>query len=197
MKIYLIRHGQTTADVEDRYGGAYDDHLTDLGKKQAQELAGKLKGSGIEVIYHSPMIRATETARIITNDLSLELRVVPDLRERNVCGVVTGLTKTEARERFPDQVEELSKGTIYPKVKGSEQYNPFKERVLKAFGQVTSSDYSTIAVITHGGPISCIVRELLRLGELKRLGDCAILEIDKNGKRYKLVNMDNAELEKR
>jgi broad specificity phosphatase PhoE len=197
MKIYLIRHGQTTADVEDRYGGDYDDHLTGLGKKQAQELAGKLKGRGIEVIYHSPMIRATETARIITNDLSLELRVVPDLRERNVCGVVTGLTKTEARERFPDQVEELSKGTIYPKVKGSEQYNPFKERVLKAFGQVTSSDYSTIAVITHGGPISCIVRELLRLGELKRLGDCAILEINKNGKEYKLVNMDNAELEKR
>lgn len=35
MKIYLIRHGQTTGDVEDRYGGAYDDELTDKGKNEA------------------------------------------------------------------------------------------------------------------------------------------------------------------
>lgn len=34
MKIYLVRHGETTGDVEDRYGGWYDDHLTDRGKEQ-------------------------------------------------------------------------------------------------------------------------------------------------------------------
>lgn len=44
MKIFLCRHGQTTGDIEDRYGGDYDDHLTDLGKTQAEELANKLQG---------------------------------------------------------------------------------------------------------------------------------------------------------
>ena len=31
MKIYLIRHGETTSDIEDRFGGDYDDHLTSHG----------------------------------------------------------------------------------------------------------------------------------------------------------------------
>ena len=53
MKIYIIRHGQTTGDVEDRYGGAYDDELTDKGKTQAQELASKLSDSGIKILFCS------------------------------------------------------------------------------------------------------------------------------------------------
>ena len=41
MKIYLIRHGETTGDVEDRYGGDYDDCLSKTGEKQVKELAKK------------------------------------------------------------------------------------------------------------------------------------------------------------
>ena len=42
MNIYLVRHGQTTGDLENRYGGDYDDHLTELGKQQSAEVPGKL-----------------------------------------------------------------------------------------------------------------------------------------------------------
>lgn len=58
MKIYLIRHGQTTGDVEDRYGGAYDDELSDKGKIQAHKLADSIANSGIEILFCSSMIRA-------------------------------------------------------------------------------------------------------------------------------------------
>ena len=51
MKIYLIRYGQTTGDVEDRYGGAYDDELSDKGKIQAEELANKIDNSGIQILF--------------------------------------------------------------------------------------------------------------------------------------------------
>ena len=67
MKIFLIRHGETTGDIEDRYGGDYDDHLSEKGKQQSKELAEKLKNKGIELIFHSPRIRATETATIFIN----------------------------------------------------------------------------------------------------------------------------------
>ena len=49
MRIYLIRHGQTTGDVEDRYGGDYDDHLTELGRNQSNDLGVKLQNLGIEI----------------------------------------------------------------------------------------------------------------------------------------------------
>jgi len=45
MKIYLIRHGETTGDVEDRYGGSYDDHLTDKGRGQLEKTAKELVGN--------------------------------------------------------------------------------------------------------------------------------------------------------
>jgi len=71
MKIYLIRHGETTGDIDDRFGGDYDDHLTQRGKSQAQELAEKLKGKRIEIIFVSPRIRAKETAEEVRKILKL------------------------------------------------------------------------------------------------------------------------------
>lgn len=69
MKIFLIRHGETTGDVEDRYGGTYDDSLTTRGRQQLQETAELLKKSGIEVIFHSPLKRAKESAEIIQREI--------------------------------------------------------------------------------------------------------------------------------
>jgi len=66
MKIYLIRHGETTGDIEERFGGDYDDHLTQKGKAQAQNLAEQLQNKGIEKIFVSPKIRARETAEEVS-----------------------------------------------------------------------------------------------------------------------------------
>ena len=54
----MIRHGESIGDVEERYGGDYDDHLTEKGRQQAKELAEKLGEKGIQLIYSSPRIRA-------------------------------------------------------------------------------------------------------------------------------------------
>ena len=194
MKIYLIRHGQTTGDIEDRYGGDYDDHLTEGGRNQARDLASKLEGLGIEVIFHSPRFRAIETAEICANHLDLNTRVVEDLRERNNYGVLTGMIKSEAKERFPDEVEKLNTYK-YHDVMDSEDYEHFRERVVRAFENLLTLDYRTIAVISHGGPIGCVVDEVLKVGSITSLNDCAILEIVNAAKGLKLVSMDGAELE--
>jgi len=197
MKIYLIRHGETTGDIEDRYGGDYDDHLTEKGKQQAQDLAQYLKNKNIEIIYHSPKIRARETTQIINHYLNLKLQEITDLRERNAYGILTGLIKSQAKQKYPEQVAELLRDKLYHKVKNSEDYDSFKKRVTIAFDKITHNQkYSTIAIVCHGGPISCIVRELLNLGEFKKLGDCAVLEIERNSKSYKLIKLTNAELER-
>ena len=58
---------------------------------------------------------------------------------------------------------------------------------------VENKKYSTIAIVTHGGVIRFIVREILNKGELKSLGDCEVLFIQKNKKRYQLTIMKNAQ----
>ncbi|HIH50661.1 MAG: alpha/beta fold hydrolase [Candidatus Micrarchaeaceae archaeon] len=195
MKIYLIRHGETTGDVEDRYGGDYDDNLSPKGVRQSKELAKKLKGKGIEIIYVSPRIRAIETASIVNKSLNVKLKIVDDLRERNNYGILTGLLKSEAKQRHPEEVKELGKG-IHHKVNNSEDYVHFKKRIMKAFKKIANDkEHRTTAIITHGGPIRCIIREILKAGELARdLNDCAILTIKKDKSNLSIVNLDGAVL---
>ena len=193
MKIYLIRHGQTTGDVEDRYGGDYDDHLTEYGQQQAKILAKKLTSKGIEVIFTSPRIRARETSEILKDALGCEVKTMDDIRERNAYGDLTGMIKAEAKEKYPEDVEKFK--DYHNAVIGAEEYVPFKVRIINAFSEIINSNFKTVAIVSHGGPIRCLAREYLGLGELKYLGDCAIIGLSYDGERFVLQSIDNANLE--
>lgn len=190
MKMYLIRHGQTTGDLEDRYGGDYDDHLTQEGKKQAQKLAEDLEVNGIQIILASPKIRAQETAEIIKTHISCRIQTLEDLRERNQYGVLTGLVKLEAEEKYPELVEKVKdyKNTI----DGAESYEDFKTRVEKVFTEVTNSPHETIAALTHGGIIRVIFREILKAGEVD-ISDCGYAVLNKTDLGVKIEKMEGVD----
>ena len=66
--LYFVRHGQTIWNVENKICGATDIALTDLGHQQAIETGKKILKEGIQAdeILHSPLVRAAETARHIS-----------------------------------------------------------------------------------------------------------------------------------
>lgn len=195
MKIYLIRHGQTTGDVEDRYGGAYDDELTDKGRAQAQELANKLTNSGIQGLFCSPMIRTKQTAEILKSKLNCEIKIIEDLRERNKNGILTGMTKEEAKVRYPKLVEELK--DYRSQIEGAESQDDFAERIKKTFAEATNNqNYSTIGIVTHGGPIWTIFTDVLNNNGLVHIGDCAYVVLDKNDQDLKIEKLDGIESKK-
>jgi broad specificity phosphatase PhoE len=193
MKIYLIRHGQTTGDLEDRYGGDYEDHLTEEGKEQSLRLAQKLKHSNIEIIFCSPKIRAQETAGIVSKEIGCNVEVVHNIRERNMYGILTGMVKSKAREKYPEYVGALKNHRHT--VPESEGYEHFGERITKALDAITKQPYQTIAILSHGGPISFIFREILKLGDV-RIEDCGFVELEKNGEQLSVIKMDGIELKK-
>ncbi|MEI7961131.1 MAG: histidine phosphatase family protein [archaeon] len=196
MKIFLCRHGETTGDVEDRYGGFYNDSLSKKGFKQASELGEKLSGLNIQLVIHSPLIRAKETAIIVAKKLGVETKEKLELCERNHYGLLTGMKKSDALKKFPTEVMKFKIDPLRPNVIGGEDYEVFKKRVIDIFLHIRGRNHhDKVAVITHGGPIKCIVREILKLGEIKQINDCAILEIESNLGKVKLVSIDGAELE--
>ena len=174
MKIFLIRHGETTGDVEDRYGGSYDDHLTHLGKEQLAVTANNLVGKDIEIILTSPLIRAKESAEIIKLKIVCPVEIVTGLEERSY-GVLSGLTKTEALEKYP-KVVETHKDPLNTDLEG-ESHDDFRNRVIETFQTITQKEYHTIAVVSHGGPIKQI---LAHLGENipDKIGDGGIIEVN-------------------
>lgn len=174
MKIYLIRHGETTGDIEDRYGGSYDDHLTDLGKSQLEETASNLVNKSIQIIFSSPLIRTKEASVIIQNTVKCSVEFLDGLKERDY-GILGGLTKTEAIEKYPNVVE-AHKNPINTDPEG-ESLNDFQNRVIETFKSILSKNFNTVAVVSHGGPIKQILAYVGRPIP-EKLGDGEIIELE-------------------
>lgn len=83
--IYFTRHEQTIWNVENKICGATDIALTELGHQQAIELGKKLVTENIHIdeILYSPLVRASETARHISEITGVPMRMEPRLKEQN------------------------------------------------------------------------------------------------------------------
>lgn len=185
-RIYLVHHGQTTSDVEDRYGGDYDDHLTDLGKTQAVELGKTLVPLAIDMLYFSPRLRTAETAEILKKYLSCPQEAVADLRERNQYGALSGLTKAEALAKYPDQVALLT--DYWTQLPNAESYPDFSARVLAAYENILKSDFKTIVILTHNGTMRCLLRELFGVELSRPIEPCEVIGFDKVGSIVRLLD---------
>jgi probable phosphoglycerate mutase len=100
MVLYVTRHGETDYNVLGRYCGSTDAALNDAGVKQAHDLARRVKGMKFDAVASSPMLRARQTANIVGASLNMPYAVYAQFAERNV-GVYEGLTRDEAKERYP------------------------------------------------------------------------------------------------
>ncbi len=193
MKIYLIRHGETTGDLEDRFGGDYDDHLTEKGQEQAEELGNTLKDKQLDIILHSPRIRAVETANVVSEVTGVVTKEIHDFRERNNYGVLTGLTKKEGAAQFPQEWAKIEKDKTFHDVTNSESYEELKKRVVEAFEKVSERSEKTVAIVTHGGVIGGIAREVFGHENIK-IGDCGIIEIDFTDNKHTIVCLTGASI---
>ena len=83
--IYFVRHGESEWNVADRICGQTDVALTDLGHTQAIATGQKIVEAGIVIdeILYSPLIRAAETARHISEMTGAPMRMEPRLVEQN------------------------------------------------------------------------------------------------------------------
>src|SRR5690349_22681122 len=114
-KLVLVRHGQSTWNLENRFTGWTDVGLTDLGREEAHE-AGKLlreDGYVFDVAYTSVLRRAIQTLWIVLQELNLEWIPVTNacqLNERNY-GAPRGWIKEGTAEKFGEEKEKIWRGS--------------------------------------------------------------------------------------
>ena len=82
MNLYVVRHGETIWNKEHKVQGITDIPLTEKGKEEAKELQDLIKTLNIDVVISSPLTRARETAKIIT-DSSLPINTDDRIKERD------------------------------------------------------------------------------------------------------------------
>ena len=92
MKLYVARHGETTWNVENKICGRTDAPLTDRGRTQAEELARRAEGKGIEVILASPLQRAVDTATAVSQVIGVPVLTDARLVEQHY-GIYEGMDR--------------------------------------------------------------------------------------------------------
>lgn len=195
MRLFVIRHGETAWNREGRIQGHRDSPLTERGVAQARAVGGRLARERIDALYTSDLGRARETARSIGEAIGLEPRERPGLRERRY-GVLEGLTWAEARERGPDDLARFSVDADYA-VPGGESAAGFRDRVLSALAAIVADRAGErVAVVTHGGVVDVLHRELAGLPLLAPRGfplvNAAVNEVLHVGGRWELVRWGDA-----
>lgn len=107
--LVLLRHGQSTWNLANKFTGFHDVDLTENGVKEAKSAGEKLQNAGIafDQVFTSTLSRANKTARLALESAGqgalIESMIAhDDLRERDY-GDLTGLNKDETREKYGDE----------------------------------------------------------------------------------------------
>ena len=88
MKLYFVRHGESEANTQHVISNRESPFpLTPKGRQQAETLAEKLKGNPFCTMFSSPVLRARETAEILSAALGIPYQVTEALREYD-CGIL-------------------------------------------------------------------------------------------------------------
>jgi broad specificity phosphatase PhoE len=192
--ICLARHGESEGNVKKIYQGQGGNwKLTLNGRKQAKQLAKRLKGEGIEVVYCSDLARALETAQIVARELGgLKVTVLKGLRERHY-GKIQGMTFDEAHKKFRKFWLDRQKKGMTAIPPGGESHSSVSKRMSEAMKKVAESGKNAL-VVSHDPAIPFLLAKILKMPfkqaihlRHKNTG-FSILEFDGKELRVKVVN---------
>ena len=158
--LFLLRHGRSLADDENKFEGRYDSPLTIIGKEQAKKTSQYFDNNEIKFdkILTSSLIRAKETAEIINQTQKLPLIVEPLLMEKDN-GVLAGESKEGADKRFP-LPEFLSPFRYSPQNTG-ENFVELHARAGMALSKIIGLGPGCYLLVSHGGLLNALVRNIL------------------------------------
>ena len=187
-KLILVRHGETEGQSSIRYHGRTDVPLSDLGRAQMRAARDAIRerhgGLEFEHIFTSPLVRASEGARLIAGE-SVPMSVLEDFVEVHF-GLFEGLTAEEIRERYPDHyaqwnADRLAATYTYPE---GESRAEFTERVVRGIGkmlrlwQPEAGKSSRALLVAHRGVIRTTMHHLTGHQPNVELGSIQVIELE-------------------
>jgi probable phosphoglycerate mutase len=144
--VYFTRHGQTIWNVERKICGATDIALTDKGHEQAIELGNYIKEGNfrIDEILYSPLVRAADTARHISEITGIPAKMEIRLKEQN-------FGKYESTDRRGEEFQKAKLNFIYD-FDGGETMLHLTQRIYNLLDDIKAeSDNKTYLLVAHNG----------------------------------------------
>lgn len=188
----IVRHGETDWNSERRIQGQIDIDLNAAGETQARALGAGLSVHSFAAVYSSDLLRAWNTAQIATAGLGLVVSPAPTLRERHF-GMLQGLTRDEARQRYPEIYLEHQTRSLHSDYRGGETLAGFARRVTDGLAEMALRHAGqTVLAFTHGGVLDIVYRvATARALEAPRnflLPNAAVNWLEHNAGHWRLIS---------
>jgi len=178
--LILVRHGETSANIDGVWHGSTDTPLTARGAQQASRVAQYVGASfpDAAAVYTSDLLRARQTAEAIAEALGLTRRVEDDLREYNL-GSWEGKTYSELYHDHELWHHIRTDPDFAPH--GGESPRQVASRLTAALQQIAACHpRQRVVVVTHGGALSMAMGAILD-GSYTRwrsvMDNCAVSEL--------------------
>ena len=180
--LYLVRHGETAFNIENRIGG--DSPLTERGTAQAHALADYFRDKPVPYIFTSAKLRSAQfAAPLIADHPDSVLMALPELDEINA-GICEGMTYEEIRTQYPDEFAARSRDKynyVYPEGEG---YITMHERVNRGFRKALFLSGAAPGTLIIGH--QAVNRVILSLFLYRRLADVPYIYVPQD-KYYHIV----------
>lgn len=179
MKLFLIRHGESQANIDRVYAGHVDTPLTANGVAQARSIQSVLEKISFDKIYTSDLCRAWDTQRNALPDADC----VPTelLREFNVGNL--------AGESFVWHKDKIAMDRDYTPY-GGESVQMVCDRLGSFLDMLEKNPCENVAAFTHHGIVVCMLRKILGNGfdsSLLHSFNCSIHVFEFTDEKWRLL----------
>ncbi|MFN8389926.1 MAG: histidine phosphatase family protein [Bdellovibrionota bacterium] len=170
MRLIIVRHGETDANVNGVLQGHQDNPLNHRGRIQAKRVAHRLADEPMDALYSSDLLRAIETARAISSAVGVDLETSHELRERSY-GEFEGRPVHEYRSALA--ASGLQREEFVPL--GGESVVQVEARVSKFLSDLREQfAMKTVTLVAHSGTNRALLKILLN----KQYSDWLSIEQD-------------------
>lgn len=162
-RIIFVRHGEPEDAAKGMCYGKLDVGLSENGKLQIERTARWLENFAPSVIYSSPRVRATESARIFAQKLDVVIEKENRFAEMDF-GDFEGLTYDDVKTRYPALYECWMTRPTEVEFPNGESFSVMLRRVWQAIDELkTRHSNQTIAIFSHGGVNRIALARVLNL----------------------------------
>jgi broad specificity phosphatase PhoE len=194
MRLILARHGETDLNKAGRVQGDDDTPLNPTGRRQARAIAEALARDMPFSLYASPVPRAMDTARTVSELLEVPFEPLDGLREIK-SGALYGLTHKELRRLHPKYMEDWAADPATARSPGGESVLEVQDRAWPAVMELLRRyEQDTVVAISHNFTILAIVCKAVgapvRNLERFRHDVAAITRLDISNSRSSVVSLN-------
>ena len=163
LRLYFIRHGESEANQLHVFSNRDLPHgLTHTGRAQMEGLAGGMRGIAFAAMFASPVLRARQSAKILSTQLLLDYTTTQALAEFDM-GVLEGMSDAASWRQYEALLDAwLIRREWHARIEGGESFDDVRSRFMPFIDSLRrKTPRGSVLLIGHGAMLVCMLPQLL------------------------------------